>query len=71
MENKNIVSVTNRRDYYKNFVCPEDYIKCEFYNPNQPLESRCIKDSNIGLCIKEYFDYYEKEEVINELGDIR
>ena len=69
MECENIVSVTNRQKNYKNFKCREDYKKCEHYNPKQPLESRCVLDSSIGVCIKEFFDYYKKLEVIAENGD--
>ncbi len=74
MECKNTVSNVNRTPEYKNinFVCREDYETCENYNPKQPEESRCFKDSNIGVCLKEYFDYYDKTtEVITEHGDIR
>ena len=71
MKRKNTSSINNRRKDYKNFRCPEDYKKCEFYDPSQPEESRCVKDSNIGCCVKEYFDFCEKEEIITENGDIR
>ncbi|GAI72416.1 unnamed protein product [marine sediment metagenome] len=70
MANKNIVSNEYRQNNYKKFRCPEDYKKCQYYNPKQPKESRCILDSSIGCCVKEYFDYHDKLEVITENGDI-
>lgn len=60
MKEKNTVS---------NNKCPEDFKTCRFYNSNQPEESRCIKDSNIGYCVEEYFELYGKSEVIKDFGD--
>ncbi len=74
MNARNTISNNINISEYKNlnFVCPEDYEKCEHYNPKQPEESKCFKDSNIGVCVKGYFDYYDKAtEVITEHGDIR
>ena len=33
--------------------CPEDYAHCEYYHPEQNVESRCIKDSKMRFCIIE------------------
>ena len=71
MASENIVPNDSRTFVNKKFRCPEDYRQCEFYNPNQPEESRCQNDSSVGLCVKEFFDYYDKLEVIGEHGDIR
>ena len=45
MENKMLV--------IKNRKCPNNKHKCKYYHPELKSESRCIKDSNIGYCIKE------------------
>ena len=75
MVEKNTVSNEKKDSKHINlhssFKCPENFKKCRFYNPNQPEESRCIKDSNIGYCVQEYFETYDQSEVINGLGDIR
>jgi len=33
--------------------CPEDYTQCKHYHPEQNVESRCIKGSELKSCIKE------------------
>ena len=75
MKHRNIISnkekTSKHINLHSSFKCPEDFKKCRFYNPNQPEECRCIKDSNIGYCVQEHFETYDQSEVINELGDFR
>ena len=74
MKVKNTISSTRRTPSNKNlnFECLEDYVKCEYYHPNQPEESRCNTDSTIGYCVQEYFEIYDtSSEGIKEHGDTK
>lgn len=69
MRKKTDSQIYEGKTKYKNFECREDYIKCQYYHSEEPEESRCQNDSSVGLCVKEWFDYYNKYEVIVENGD--
>ena len=73
METKNTVSnidrTLNNKKINSSYMCPEDFLKCFFYNSEVPEESRCMKDSTVGYCVIEYFIDYELSEVIKEDGD--
>ena len=38
-------------------LCPDGvFFRCDRYQPNEPIESRCMTDSSVGFCILERDD---------------
>ena len=75
MKRRNTISnkekTSKNINLHSSFVCPADFKNCKYYHSDQPEESRCQNDSSVGLCVKEYFDFLSKEEVITENGDTK
>lgn len=74
------ISTDIRTPTHIKFRCPDDYTTCKYYHEDNELNSRCITDSNIGICIvellrfgKEIDDFllneYDKSEVLTGDGD--
>ena len=57
------------KKFHSSFKCPDDYRTCKYWTDKLDPLYHCNQDIRPGICIQEYFDDYNKSEVITKDGD--